>query len=124
MEMTREQFFVWIITQPKLNTLFEAWKESGFDKNLRPSVDRLDDYKPYSLSNIRLTTWEENNRKGNEDRKSGVNSKVNHKIIINGIEYPSKSEAVRQEVITFHAIKRILAGDTAKGFENYTVEMA
>ena len=51
-----------------------------YKKNLRPSIDRLDDYKTYTLNNIRITTWEENNKKGRFDRKNGINNKVNKAV--------------------------------------------
>ena len=51
--------------------LYDNWVDSGFMKDLKPSIDRLDDFKPYSLDNIRLTTWVENRRHQYSDIKSG-----------------------------------------------------
>jgi len=36
------------------------WVNSGYDKYMKPSVDRLNDYKGYSLDRIQLVTWEFN----------------------------------------------------------------
>jgi len=47
--------------------LFNKWIDSGKNKLDKPSCDRLDDYKGYSLSNIRLVTWRENKDKQTED---------------------------------------------------------
>jgi hypothetical protein len=41
--------------------LYKNWVKSGYEKNFRPSVDRLDSTKGYSFDNIRLVTWKENN---------------------------------------------------------------
>ena len=40
--------------------LFNAWVESGNKNALKPSVDRIDDFKGYSLDNIQLGTWQDN----------------------------------------------------------------
>jgi len=51
--------------------LYNNWKDSGFEQNLRPSFDRLDNNKHYSFDNIQLMTWKENNENGNQARKDG-----------------------------------------------------
>lgn len=52
--------------------LFSAWRDSGNLISLKPSVDRLDDFKGYSFDNIRLGTWKENKKHQSEDRMNGV----------------------------------------------------
>ena len=47
--------------------LYDAWVKSGNVKDLKPSVDRIDDLKGYSFCNIRLTTWVENRRHQHSD---------------------------------------------------------
>ena len=51
--------------------LWDAYVSSEYDQNLKPSIDRLDNSKPYTTDNIRLVTWRENldswNRGGNID---------------------------------------------------------
>ena len=51
--------------------LHEKWVENGYNKDLRPSVDRIDDSKPYSFDNIQLIIWKENDEKAKNDRKTG-----------------------------------------------------
>lgn len=65
----------WLFSQDKFHKIYDEWVESGHDRWKRPSCDRLDDYKPYSLDNIRIVTWRENWVRGNEDRVSGINKK-------------------------------------------------
>lgn len=47
-----------------------TWIDSGYDKELIPSIDRKDPNFGYSLTNIRLVTWAENNDKAYQDRKT------------------------------------------------------
>lgn len=44
--------------------LFNNWVTSGYKKDLKPSFDRIDPKKPYTLDNIQLMTWEDNKLKG------------------------------------------------------------
>lgn len=47
--------------------LYLVWAESGYEKRLKPSVDRLKDELPYAMDNIRLVTWEINKAKQTAD---------------------------------------------------------
>lgn len=66
---TKVELYNWALAN-KLEDLVEAWKESGYTKHLTPSVDRLDTNKGYSLDNIRLVTWQENNDAQYDARKT------------------------------------------------------
>ena len=57
---TQEELLGWIQRQPHTDTLFKQWEESGYDKQLAPSADRIDDSKSYTLDNIRLVTYRDN----------------------------------------------------------------
>ena len=50
----------WIKEQPRFDKMYSDWVESGYDKWLKPSPDRLDDKLTYSFSNLQLLTWREN----------------------------------------------------------------
>lgn len=52
--------------------LYDNWVDSGFKKETKPSIDRRDDFKPYSFDNIRLVTWANNANHQYKDIKSGV----------------------------------------------------
>ena len=39
--------------------LYRDWRNSGYEKMLSPSIDRRDDYEPYSIDNIRVLLKEE-----------------------------------------------------------------
>lgn len=75
-----EELWEWVNNEENkvvFDLLWDKWKESGnrWDK---PSIDRLDDFKPYSLDNIQLMSWLDNNKKSHEMARLGktVNSSV------------------------------------------------
>ena len=65
----------WIKSDVHFYSIYEKWVKSGFDRKLRPSIDRLDDYKSYSFDNIRIITARENELKYYDDMITGKNSK-------------------------------------------------
>ncbi len=88
--------------------LYSAWVKSGYNKWSKPSIDRLNDYKPYSMSNIRLVTWKINKDKQTEDMllarsTSGERCSKVIQLKKDGTfiaEYISIAEAKRQTKIT------------------------
>lgn len=52
--------------------LYDNWVSSGWVKNEKPSVDRVDDFKGYSLDNIKLGTWIDNRSHQYNDIKNGA----------------------------------------------------
>lgn len=78
---TFEELFSKLIYNDFFIKLYDNWKISGYNKDLTPSLDRIDDYKGYSFDNIQLMTWKENEYKGNLYRKIGLNNKKSKAII-------------------------------------------
>lgn len=72
---SRGEFISWCLEQELFHHLYELWVSSDYDMMEIPSVDRLDDYKPYSFDNIQLMTWRENKAKGHLDEVVGRNKK-------------------------------------------------
>ena len=95
------QFREWALSQKNFMDIYNQWVESGYEHLLAVSCDRLDDYKPYTLDNIRVTTWGENKRKGHDDRLNGKNRKQSIGVVHVSpdgtviAEYHSISEASR-----------------------------
>jgi len=91
----------WFKSSAVANALYDTWVLSGYAKNLRPSIDRLNDDKGYSFDNIQLMTWGENMAKANTDVKSGKIKARNKAVIqldLDGnliAEHHSASEASR-----------------------------
>lgn len=63
---TKQELKEWLY-ENNFKSLYDKWVSSDFDKSKKPSVDRLDDFKPYSFDNIRLVTWDENRAHQNQD---------------------------------------------------------
>ena len=99
---TREEFVEWMLNHPSFTRLFAEWVESGYIKDVRPSVDRLDNSYGYSFDNIRLVTFRENYMQYHNDKVSGIEKgdcKAIRKITKDGEvvgEYFSVAEALRQ----------------------------
>jgi hypothetical protein len=65
---TKNELMGWLY-QNDFEILYENYKTNNYNKSLRPSVDRINDYGKYEFSNMRLITWDENNRKGRKSPK-------------------------------------------------------
>lgn len=91
-----EELKDWVLSNDNWRSIYNIWVESGYDVNKTPSVDRIDDYDIYKFGNIRLVTWEQNNRKANKDRKNGNNNKVNKAVLM----YSKDGEYIRE----FHSL--------------------
>lgn len=73
---------------------------------MRPSASRINYYDTYVLHNLRLTTWGENNLQSYRDRKSGINGKSSHKIMVNDTIYPSKNSVIRKFGISMTSLNK------------------
>lgn len=61
----------WMQKQPNFSVLVTAWKQFNYNRWYKPSCDRLDNNKPYTLSNLRLVSAGENNDAAYQDRRVG-----------------------------------------------------
>lgn len=78
---TKEELKEWLFSQPLFHELYDKWVESGYDRWTKPSVDRIDDYVGYTLSNIQLMTSKENLDKSYKDKINGVNNKQSKAVL-------------------------------------------
>ena len=51
------------------NIIYDRWVALNYDKDEKPSFDRIDSKKGYSFDNIQIMTWRENNIKGRNENK-------------------------------------------------------
>ena len=66
-----------ILSQDNFEELYNNWVKSKYQKDLRPSINRLDNLKGYSFDNIELITWRENYMKDiDRNRKLAVKSNM------------------------------------------------
>ena len=122
---SRQELKDWLYSQKLFHELYDKYKQNGYKRLLVPSIDRIDDYKPYTMDNITLTTWNKNKNRGHTDRKNGINNKVNKAVLqidkYNGtiIEtYHSQHEAMRKTGISNMCISSVCLGKnkTAGGY--------
>jgi len=74
---TKEELGVWLHKQELFNLLFRVWELKNYDKYFKPSCDRVDSLKSYTLDNLELTTWGDNERLYKlEDNKRGLQSDI------------------------------------------------
>lgn len=69
---SKDELRVWLLDHPDFDRLYENWVASDYDRLLIPSVDRIDDNAGYSLSNIRLVTFRQNQEKSYYQRRNGL----------------------------------------------------
>jgi len=120
---TKQEFFYWAICNDYYD-LYNSWKKQDFLKKATPSADRLDNTKSYTLSNLRLTTWEINDAAAHLDFKSGKlfnkQTKVNQftKTGIFIATHVSQSAAARAVNTSQGNIGRVCRGGrkSVKGF--------
>jgi len=114
---TKKQLGEWMYLNG-FKKLFDKWVDSGFSKKQKPSVDRIDDFKPYTLDNITLTTWELNAIHQYTDILNGVGTggKRCKRVVQTSIKgdvinmYFSQNEASRQTRIDNRAISDCCLG--------------
>jgi len=99
---TKQELSNWIETRPNFHALYDTWVFSGYDTSLKPSCDRLKNNLPYSLDNLQLVTWNENNKNGHISKSKPVIG--THKKTKEHIEFYSIMEAARQTEISQSSI--------------------
>jgi len=55
------------LTNKKFQELFKNWVEGGYMYYDKPSVDRINANRGYTLDNIQIMSWKENRRKGDKE---------------------------------------------------------
>jgi len=107
-EYTKQELKEWLYSQKEFHEIYSEWKASGYKKELCPSVDRKNDYIHYTFSNIQLMTWGENNSKGHNDRRNGVNSKHSKQVF----QYTLKGELIKSYNSTMEVQRELGIGNS------------
>jgi len=115
---TNKQLYEWIVLQPNFNTTYNNWVNSNYETNLRPSCDRIKSILPYTLNNLQLVTWEENNNNAKEERKKGKLITSQCKAIIGtsiktkeSVEFYSTMQAERELGVSNSSITQTCKGN-------------
>lgn len=124
---SKEEFIVWANNQPNIHDLFAAWKSSNYSKNLIPSIDRINSLLPYTLSNIQLVTWKDNNTNNNIEQSLGINSHNSKQIATynsTGIlisTYTSVAHAARELKVSYSKVRYAVNSPT-KTINNLSIK--
>jgi hypothetical protein len=97
----------------KFDRLFLEWEKSGYQKQLKPSIDRISNKKTYSLDNVHWLTWGENRYKQTMERRA---RKGRVAQILNGKTikiFNSQRDAVRKTGVSQSCISAVLNGRRA-----------
>src|SRR5690349_3320402 len=62
--LTKESFYAWALADREFHRLYRKWVESGYQRALAPSVDRVDPKRGYEIGNMQWVTHSENSRRG------------------------------------------------------------
>ena len=71
---SKDELYEWLMNNPLFHTLYQEWVDSGYNRNNKPSVDRINDFESYTLENIRLCRFEDNYKKAYLDRINGTST--------------------------------------------------
>ena len=121
---TRQELKEWLYKH-NFKELYDKWVDSGYNKYLKPSVDRLNDFKPYTFSNIRLVTWKDNllhqtnNRRNHIGKEGGKKRKIVRQYSLDRkllAVYPSIHAAARAINGSFENIRRTCKKDSLSAY--------
>jgi len=99
-DYTLDELFLFMMDNDYKN-MHKIWVDSNYDMDLAPSIDRLYNNETYSLDNIQLITWKENNAKGNKELRSKISIDIDGKIIVaNSVKEATDILQVTQATIT------------------------
>lgn len=66
--LPREEFYQWALSDPAFHVLFTTWEQSGYPRQLAPSVNRIDPLRGYTIDNIEWITHSQNSAGGGRNR--------------------------------------------------------
>lgn len=115
-DFSKKLFIEFYLINKVFLELFDCYVNSGFNKMLAPSIDRIDDYRHYTWANTRMVTWKENFTKGTKDRREGRNNKTNKAVIRidffgNRVKYHSCKDAARKNNLNDSHISSVARGE-------------
>lgn len=100
---TKNEFSLWMYENNYFK-LWEAWKKHNYNKSLKPSINRKNDFKSYTFENIELLTDKENRLQQNNDIRTGTST--SGKMCKPVLQYKNGIEIARY--VSFSSAKRIM----------------
>lgn len=89
---TLDELYEFVTEQEHFKSLYNKWVESRYDRQYTPSIDRLDDRYGYSLDNIQLVTWKQNNTKQYEE----IGEEHNNKYTVGVVQYDLEGNKLKE----------------------------
>lgn len=71
---SKDELYEWLMNNPLFHTLYQEWVDSDYNRDNKPSVDRINDFEAYTLENIRLCRFKDNYKKAHLDRVNGTST--------------------------------------------------
>jgi len=102
---SKEELRDWLFSQPLFHILYDNWKRLDYQTYYKPSVDRIDNDIGYTMANIQLMTWKENEKK---EYKPVTQMTLDGKIIKS---FESVLEASRKTKVNSSSIYRCCYGE-------------
>jgi hypothetical protein len=66
--LDKNTFYEWALNDNNFNKLFDAYEQSGYERKLAPSVDRINSNLGYEITNMEFVTMSENSKRGSISR--------------------------------------------------------
>ena len=113
----------------RFDRLFDEWVKSAYQKNKKPSLDRILNKKSYTKANVQWLTWAENRHKQTMERRTRKGRVIQMKVGAVVCVHRSQREAARSTGISQGNIstcltgKRPLAGGFSWAYENQHSEL-
>lgn len=120
-DFTLNEFQEMYLGDRKFLRLYREWERGGYNKQLKPSIDRIDNRKPYLVNNIHMLTWAENRFKqskmdGKRGRKPAVLQILGEKFLN---RFKSQRHVVKELGISQGNLSEVLNGKrkTVNGYK-------
>lgn len=111
----------WLIVNG-FSKLYEEWAKSKYDRYSRPSCDRINNNKGYSLDNIELTTWGVNDQRGKKSRsgQGNIHAKTKNYYENNTVLRANFQRACKSHGWDFNSFDEIRSKEQYRGCFKYT----
>jgi hypothetical protein len=108
--LERKEFYDWVLSNDEFHRLFGIYEQSGYDRKLAPSVDRIDSSLGYYLSNMEIVTHSVNSSRG---ASNPCKCKVSKEMCINIKKWKDENKYTIKEMsemfnVSFQRIWQII----------------